>query len=55
MAFYRQKYSYGMDMFENAAWISDNSIALPVGPHLDEADMVYIAETLIETAEDVAR
>lgn len=52
MTFYRQKYEYGLDTFANAAWISDNSIALPVGPHLDEADMAYIADTLVGTVED---
>jgi perosamine synthetase len=49
MSFYRHKYGYGADTFANAAWISDNSIALPVGPHLDEEDMAYLADTLAET------
>jgi len=34
-----------------ATTISDNSIALPVGPHLDESDMEYIATQLIRVME----
>jgi perosamine synthetase len=48
MSYYRKRYGYDESFSPNAAWISYNSIALPVGPHLDENDMAYVAESLIE-------
>jgi perosamine synthetase len=44
MTYYKSKYGYDASRFENAATVSDRSIALPVGPHLDPADMRYIGE-----------
>ena len=44
MTYYRRKYGYDASRFPHAAGISDRSIALPVGPHLDEGDMEYIGE-----------
>jgi dTDP-4-amino-4,6-dideoxygalactose transaminase len=55
MTYYKDKYGYGPDTFANAAWISNNSITLPVGPHLDQADMNYIGDVLIETAEELSK
>ena len=55
MTYYRDKYGYDPESFPNAARISYNSIALPVGPHLEDADVDYIAEGVIEAIEDVAR
>lgn len=46
MTYYARKYGYGSGTFPNAAWISAASIALPVGPHLQEEDMVYIGEMM---------
>ncbi|MEO6096892.1 MAG: DegT/DnrJ/EryC1/StrS family aminotransferase [Fibrobacteria bacterium] len=46
MTFYRQKYGYKEGDFPVAARISDNSIALPVGPHIGLKEMEKIAETL---------
>jgi len=46
LTYYREKYGFAPERFPNASWISDASIALPVGPHLDEDDMAYIASTL---------
>jgi len=43
LTYYRDKYGFKPGRFPNASWISDASIALPVGPHLNEDDMVYIA------------
>jgi len=43
MAYYRTKYGYDENRFPRAAAISDASIALPVGPHLDEADVDHVA------------
>ncbi len=45
LKYYREKYGYDAAKYANAAVISDNSIALPVGPHLTVSDMDYVAET----------
>jgi dTDP-4-amino-4,6-dideoxygalactose transaminase len=42
MTFYQQKYGYSSESFKNASAISDGIIALPVGPHLTEEDMLFI-------------
>lgn len=44
--FYRDKYGYEEGSFPVAARISNSSIALPVGPHLNIEDMEYIAVCL---------
>jgi len=46
--YYRDKYGYGPDNYPIAAEISNSSIALPVGPHLNSEDMNYIVNTLKE-------
>ncbi len=46
MQYYREKYGLNSDEYKNASTISDNSIALPVGPHLNEDDMNIISDTL---------
>lgn len=46
--YYRQKYGFSLKSFPVAAKISANSIALPVGQHLNEEDMNYIVQTLKE-------
>jgi len=46
LTYYREKYGLKPGRFPNASWISDASIALPVGPHLNEDDMAYIATTV---------
>ena len=46
--YYRQKYGYSLKSFPVAAKISSTSIALPVGPHLNEDDMNYIINHLKE-------
>lgn len=46
MSYYRNKFGYDANAYPNAAWIADCSIALPVGPHLNEDDMEYIAEAV---------
>jgi dTDP-4-amino-4,6-dideoxygalactose transaminase len=48
MTYYTKKYGYSPDTFPNAAWISAASIALPVGPHLEEEDMAYIGAKMKE-------
>ena len=44
MSYYRKKYGYGDETFPVAARISKCSIALPIGPHVEAEDVVYIAE-----------
>lgn len=48
MKYYRDKYGYSPSDFKNAALIADSSIALPVGPHLNDEDMDYISSQLRE-------
>jgi dTDP-4-amino-4,6-dideoxygalactose transaminase len=43
LSYYVQKYGYDLSRVPNATTISDCSIALPVGPHLDEDDMDRVA------------
>jgi dTDP-4-amino-4,6-dideoxygalactose transaminase len=45
-AYYQQKYGARPEAFPNASRISNQSIALPVGPHLDEGGMGVVAECL---------
>ncbi len=44
LTYYRERYGYRPGRFPHAEEVADQSIALPVGPHLDENDMDYIAE-----------
>jgi dTDP-4-amino-4,6-dideoxygalactose transaminase len=46
LSYYRGKYGFSDDTFPVAARISRSSIALPVGPHLDETDMSTIVNGL---------
>ncbi len=48
MSYYRAKYGYDAGSFPHATEISDCSIALPVGPHLADEDIDYVAETVRE-------
>ena len=47
MVYYREKYGYDAPAYARAAAISDQSIALPVGPHLTEDDVRYVADALL--------
>jgi perosamine synthetase len=53
LAYYREKYGEDLTRFPNAARISDQSIALPVGPHLETDDMNYIAQELTTIVRDL--
>jgi len=46
MKYYKDKYGYESADYKNAERISDGMIALPVGPHLDQGDMLRISETM---------
>lgn len=53
LAYYQNKYGYDPTHFPQAARISDQSIALPVGPHLDGEDMAYIIERFTTIAKEL--
>ncbi|SHL53671.1 dTDP-4-amino-4,6-dideoxygalactose transaminase [Bradyrhizobium lablabi] len=53
LQYYREKYGADLARFPNAARISDQSIALPVGPHLEVDDMNYIANELTTIVRDL--
>lgn len=46
LTYYRTRYGPDLSRFPNAARVSDQSIALPVGPHLNLSDMEYIAQKM---------
>jgi perosamine synthetase len=46
LTYYRSRYGYSPEQFPEASRISDRSVALPVGPHLGDEDMLYIADHL---------
>ena len=46
LRYYREKYDLGGFAYPNAARISNQSIALSVGPHLNTEDMDYVGKML---------
>ncbi len=54
MRYYREKYGYDPACFPVAARLSDQSIALPVGPHLSRAEMNEIATEFRRIVEEMA-
>ena len=48
--YYRKKYGFKDGQFPGAARIAFQSIALPVGPHLQPGDAEYIAAAVREAA-----
>lgn len=53
MTYYREKYGYDAKAYPNAERISDQSIALPVGPHLTQDDMKKVAAALKQAISEV--
>jgi dTDP-4-amino-4,6-dideoxygalactose transaminase len=53
LRYYADKYGYDPERFQAASTISDSSVALPVGPHLDESDVEYITETVVATLKEL--
>lgn len=53
MQYYKERYGNRDDQFPVAASISYRSIALPVGPHLDEAAMLFIADRLTSCISEI--
>jgi dTDP-4-amino-4,6-dideoxygalactose transaminase len=54
LGYYRRKYGYNAESYPNAAEISDGSIALPVGPHVNRDDVEYTATTLSRIVQDAS-
>ncbi len=52
MTYYRETYGYRPGEFPVAEWLGDQSVSLPVGPHVEDEDIRYIAA---ETREAVRR
>ena len=55
MTYYQSKYGYDAARYPGAEAISDRSIALPVGPHLEAGDVDYVGATLREALEELGR
>ena len=47
MSYYKNKYSYNPKNFKNASEISDHSLSLPVGPHLDKKKISFIKFSIV--------
>jgi dTDP-4-amino-4,6-dideoxygalactose transaminase len=45
-SYYKDKYGYSDTSFPVASRISGNSIALPVGPHVNSEDIDYMVTTI---------
>jgi len=52
--YYRNAYGYTDGQFPNAERISNESITLPVGPHISESDAERVVEILTVTVEELA-
>jgi len=52
MTYYRAKYGYNRQACCSAEAISDQSIALPVGPHLTTADIDYVAQAFVSIVKE---
>ena len=46
LKYYKNKYRYKYNEWPVAKQISDNSIAFPVGPHIEKKDILYICDKL---------
>jgi len=53
MSYYKDKYGYSDTSFPVAARISANSIALPVGPHVNSEDINYMVSTIKDAIMEV--
>jgi len=53
MTYYQDKYGTPESDYANAAWISDTSIALPVGPHVSADDVDYMIASIAAAIEEV--
>jgi perosamine synthetase len=54
MTYYSAKYGYEPARYANAAEISDFSVALPVGPHLEPDDVQYVADVAVSSLRNLS-
>lgn len=54
MTYYRKKYGIEPSKFSNAAHLSDYSVALPLGMHLENADVDLIVKTLSDILKSIS-
>ena len=54
MTYYRKKYATDPTSFANAARLSDQSVAVPLGMHLEPADVDRIVETLSDILKTIS-
>ena len=53
MKYYKNKYGYNKKIFANAEIFSDTSICFPVGPHLNQNHMTFIAKNIISIVKNI--
>ena len=53
MKYYKNKYGYNKKRFKNAEMLSDSSISFPVGPHLNQNHMTFIAKNIITVLKNI--
>jgi len=53
LKYYRDKYGYEPSRYPNAERISDRAIALPVGPHVADEDIDYIARQFAQSLREI--
>ena len=46
MTYYREKYGYKTGQFPVSEWLADQTVSLPVGPHLAEGDAEHIGNAV---------
>ena len=46
MTYYKKKYGFNPKNFINASEISDFSISIPVGPHINKKNLIYVKNNL---------
>jgi dTDP-4-amino-4,6-dideoxygalactose transaminase len=53
MKYYKNKYGYNKNSLKNAEMFSDSSICFPVGPHLNQNHMTFIAKNIISVIKNI--
>lgn len=53
MTYYKEKYGYKENSYPVAEWISNRSISLPVGPHLNTDDMDYVVDKVKKAINEI--
>ena len=52
MTYYKNKYDLKAEDYPNAVKLSNQSIAFPVGPHVSQNDIDYIAELFLQVIKE---